>query len=354
MCKVLIFTDLSKVKNIKKLANVSAKHLLETESDGFGYAVQGESGVFGERTIRENFYSRLGKSELFVKLPIFDKTYNAFGKQGTVIGGGMFHGRTSTNNVNLTNTHPIRRNGWTLIHNGVVTNKGPDYVKKTTNDTEDLVHYMSTTGIKGIEDHLSGYYAFGALDPEGNMHVVKDSVANLYVALIKQIGSLVFGTTEEIIEDVMNEMKWTIGPIERVKDDVHMIFKMNGELIHNEAIKPRGYERAESIYASKSLGTSLHNWNDKYDYSGYDGNVSTSMTKDDKYIEHSYTNYFLELEEMDGSYTVFNMKGERIELSEFRSLSEYNKLQCTVVRGDGTVVDAEDYDTKKLYQGRTG
>lgn len=355
MCKILVFTNVAKVKDIKKLTNAAAEELLAWEKDGFGYAIQGEKGVYGERTTRDTFKTRLSKLDLVVKEPIFTQTWNNFGVESQAKGAALYHGRTSTNDKNLTNTHPIMRNDWTLIHNGVVTNLGPKYVKNTTNDTEDLVHYMSTEGIKSVEKNLSGYYAFASLDPKGNLHVVKDETAKLFCAWIKALDSLVFATNEDIITDVCKVMKYKVGPIEQVQDNIYMIFDSTGKLTHVQNITPKGYTYNESKHASRSLGAALghktesHFLNKSY-YDDYQSNVyDVSYDAIDTERENSYYAWLTEVENMDGSYTVLDEDEQRIELGEFRTMNEIQKTKCTIIRGDGTVCDHKDYFTERLH-----
>lgn len=356
MCKIMVLTNMSKVKDVKRLTNIAAEELLAYEKDGFGYAIQGEKGVYGERTTRDSFKTRLSKLDQVVKEPIFEKTWNNFGSESKAVGAGLFHGRTSTNDKNLTNTHPIIRNDWTLIHNGVVSNLGPKYIKTTTNDTEDLVHYMSTEGIKGVEKNLSGYYAFASLDPQGNLHVVKDSTAKLYVASIKSLDSLIFATTEDIIVDTCKTLKLKVGPIEQVKDDIYMIFDITGKLTHVETISPKGYSYNESRHASRSLGSAIghpiaskkyYDDRDYHDQGIYD---ASSYDMRDTEAADSYYAWLTEIEQMDGSYTVLDEDEQRIELGEFRTMNEIEKTKCTIIRGDGTVCDHKDYFTERLHK----
>lgn len=342
MCQILILTNTNRVKDPKRLANVVAEHLQETQRDGFGYSILGKQGLFGERTVRDKFQSRL-ESNLRVMGPFVKETYNSFGKVSQCFGGGIFHGRTSTNHKTLINTHPINKHDWSLIHNGVVTNLGPDYSKHTTNDTEDVLHHLVSGGIKAIEGYISGYYAVGAIDPKGNLHVIKDSTAKLYVAMNKTLGCLMFGTTETLIKDISKSMKYTIGPIEVVKDDIYMIFDKYGELTSHTEFKPKGYSIDESKYMSQSLGESDLDLYGSHDYVG-EGWPTTEV----KNVNESLEAYQEEIDNLDGSYTFFDWNNRPMSLEEFRQLDEVTKLDCLVIRGDGTIVDPQDYYTERI------
>jgi predicted glutamine amidotransferase len=338
MCQVLMLTNTFKIKNMKKTANVIAGVLQETQRDGFGYAVLGKQGVFGERSIRPKFESRLDMDTLQVHGPMVEPTYNQFGVVSQSLGGAIFHGRTSTNHKTLINTHPINLNNWSLIHNGVVTDLGPDYIKTTTNDTEDILHHLIHGGISAIEKNISGYYAVGAIDPKGNLHVIKDSTARLFVAMNKTLDCLVFGTTEELIQSVSKKLKWVIGPIEVVKNDTYMIFDKHGELKQCNSFKPLGYTVNESAWMGKSLG---------YDDTEYSYPNKEVLRLTDT-AEESIEAYREEIDHLDVSYTFKDWLGRSLSLEEFRNLDEVTKMDCLVIRADGTIVDALDYYTDKI------
>jgi len=340
MCKIITLTNLAKVKNLKKLADLACALVGESERDGYGYAIQGASGVFGERTLRPSDFDSSFKRPLFE--PSFSvQHYNRFGTKSKAIGAGLFHGRTSTNDATLINTHPIQKHNWTLIHNGVVSNHGPDYAMITSNDTEHLIEYMATIGSRGIEDHLTGYYAFTAIDPSGRLHVVKDATARLYTAKVMTIDSIIFATKESHITDLCRDMKWTASISSEVIDNTHLIFE-NGELVHQASIAPRGRTQTETRFASRSLGYDL---NDNWSAPLY----STAKTSDYDVSEQAF------LDEMDqfgdSSYTIKDYLGSIISLEVFNRLSDDDKLNCTVIRADGTIVDQTDYQIERLYEG---
>lgn len=351
MCKIIAFTNSTKL-NIKEVSTEASKLLLETEKDGFGYAVQGKDVVFGEKCIAPFFtYRMTTKNE--VKLPIVEIRQNKFGHYDKPTGGSVFHGRTSTNDKGLLNCHPMQREGWHLIHNGVVTDYGPVYNKTTTNDSEDVVHRLSQ-GIKAVEEHLSGYYAFAALGPDGNLHIAKDSVAQLYVAWINSLQTYIFATTRDLIEELCEALEVNHGPIDMLQNDIYMVFKGN-EMLSVQTIKPRGWTTYESRHASKSLGRSLHDW--ESDYGGgytypkesyYDATKGESLPKDSDLSsdeEHELTELMMELDNMDAGYVIKNGYGESISAHEFYKLDMVSQCECTITRPDGTRVDAE-----KLYE----
>ena len=323
MCKVVAFTNASKL-DVKKASEVIGNILLKIESDGFGYAVKGDQNTFGEKCIADRFTSRLKATNL-VKLPIIETRQETFGVADKPTGPAIFHGRTSTNDKGLLNCHPMIRDGWHLIHNGVVNDSGPKYFKHTTNDSEDLLQRL-ILGIEHVERDLTGYYAFCALDPMGRLHVGRDSIATLFIAWSTSIQSHIIATTEDLIEEICETLKIKVGPIDKIKDNCYLIFDGNG-LIHNQLIKPRGYDSRQAEWSHKSLGYEIHSVEKQYlnDYFNDDG--------------EAFEDRMRELDNIDDRYTIIDENGDLITAHEYHQLDEISKAQCIIEREDGTVIE---------------
>lgn len=349
MCKVLVLSNMKQVKSPDKLTNAIASAMSSREDDGFGYAIQGEGGVFGERCLEPNFFKTDFKSKI-LDLPFVDVEYNRFGVKSKPNGAGIFHGRTSTNDRTLLNTHPIIKNDWTLIHNGVVNNHGPAYQMETTNDTEHMVHYLSTTGISGIEKHITGYYACAAFDPKGQLHIFRDSIATLYVAQIDQINSLVFATTQGLIEEVCKTMKWSHSHIEPMKDNFYIILK-DGKTLTCQSIAPRGRTAVENKWSEASLGYQLN----EVTTTGFDSKFSETMPYNysiDKNLSEDEISFLHEVNDLaDAAYTFFDYDGNAIKHDEFLEYSTAEQLACVVIRPDGTTVNTVNYESETLWEG---
>lgn len=368
MCKVLAFTNTAKLP--KRAPGAIGRIINKIERDGYGYAVLGDNGVFGEKSVLPTFHSRLNATA-FIELPIIKPMHLVFGNKGSFQGPGIFHGRTSTNDKGLTNCHPMIRDGWHLIHNGVVTDHGPTYEMLTTNDSEHVLKHL-IDGIQSVEANLTGYYAFAAIDPEGRLHVARDGQATLYFARVKNIDSYVIGTTETLIREVLKALDLKLEtPIEMLKDNYYCIFKGN-TLVHQQAINPRGYSYTESKHASASLGRSLSTtstakvykgaseaWPGDYETYSYGyGEVYTRAGKarraerkakaraevttapafganDDLWL----TNY--EIENMDRSYSIYK-DGALVDLADFKRMALADQMECDIQRPDGTWVVLDD------------
>lgn len=346
MCKVMTLTNSSKIKNLEKFINTVRPLITSRDQDGFGWAAQGSKGIFGEKTTNVKTPYRLDSLAYAVKLPIVKRTYEAIGEKSKLSGSLILHGRTSTNVLGLVNTHPIQRDGWTLVHNGVVSNHGPEYTMQSENDTEHLAYWMANGGISKVEEHLSGYYAFAAFGPDSRLHVARDSKATLYIAWVSSIESYMVATTESLIKDTCAGMKWSHGPIDAIEDNIYMVFEGN-KLVQHTEIKPRGYDAKEASLMSKSLhylddapSASLAS---SFDSSDYAFRHETLETED-------MAELFLEEVEqrVDSSYTIYDQNDRQIDFYDFIRMDEVQKLQCSLVRPDGSMISADFYEEPKV------
>lgn len=362
MCKVLAFTNTSKI-NLRKHTNSIGNTLLKLERDGFGYAVQGAHGVFGEKSVAKTFHTRLYTTQE-ITLPVVKKLYSKFGTPSAPTGPSIFHGRTSTNDKGLLNCHPMQRDSWHLIHNGVVTDLGDEYKKHTTNDSEDVLHRLmegyrlmqdapaERKPMQEIEAHLEGYYAFTAIDPSGKLHVCRDDMATLFMAWSKELDTFIIATTASLLTSVARTLKAKIGPIDEIRENVYMVFNGN-ELIYSQEFEPLGCSYSQAAFSGASLGREIV-------VSGTSGNIvdatkgphvndwrserherGTSWQEKADAEESAYRVWRSEVDAMDASYTVYNEHGIQIDVTTFRKLDAITQELCTIVRPDGSVVGDE-------------
>jgi len=337
MCKIIAFTNSSKL-DIKKTSEAIGEILLGIEKDGYGYAVQGAENVFGEKCIAPKFSSRLNALNI-IDLPIVEKRQEVFGHADKPTGPAIFHGRTSTNDRGLLNCHPMQRKGWHLIHNGVVTDHGAAYKKTTTNDSEDLLHRL-TLGIGEVEKHLSGYYAFCAIDPKGRLHVARDTIASLYMALVPKLDSYIIATTEAILEATCKKLKLKFGPIDKLAGDTYSVFD-KGVMVSTQVIKPRGYDRVQAQYATLSLGRTIEasSYGAEYDLIG---GMTDQFTAPASAMEEEeeVAELMQEIAELDDSYEI-KLDGMPLSAREFYKLDNISQLACEIYRADGSRMELE-------------
>jgi predicted glutamine amidotransferase len=233
MCKIFAMTNTSDFKINAKFINAVKYQVCKTsDKDGFGWAAMDNLGnVGGERTIRPWNFKPLdqAKEKVVSKLPIVLKAHNSFGKTNLSKSKAFVgHGRLSTNDISLENTHPFFNGTTAMIHNGVVRDRLDKWKDlKTTNDTEILYNYWLENGIKAVENGVGGYYAFVTLEPDGTMHVVRDSQAMLYVSYCFTVNSYIFATTADIIIGVAKSMKWKCEAPEEMLPNTYAIFDGN-------------------------------------------------------------------------------------------------------------------------------
>ena len=344
MCKQVFFTNTSKL-SVAKLASVlyAANKGFTSERDGFGYVGRNSDGtLFGERYVSPNeFQFRLSRTILDAPFVARD-TSNYFGKLKTLKGPLLIHGRISTNTKGLENTHPFIKHDWSLVHNGVVETSQEAYDMISSCDTEHLIELMATQGISAIEKHISGYYAFGAIAPDGKLHVVKDNIASLYCAYVKHIDSYIFATTEDLIEDICEAGNWKYTTIEAILDNVHLVF--NGTKLESMSeIKPLGRSSYADSKASLSLGRELTqpwiaNKPDSLAETRVSHMTDTSWMRD----TYDYQDEFNEFKHITANHTILYVDGTEIDLEDFTWLPIYEKRKCTILNKAGEVVMFKD------------
>ena len=283
MCKIFTVTDASHLNvNSKFINSVRDAVCALSDKDGFGYSVLGSDGtISGERTIKPfnwkplQFTSQDTRTD---KLPIIEKTRNCFGEvkqKGNK--SFMAHGRLSTNNVNIENTHPFMNNKVSLIHNGVVSDFTNEVKSKltTTCDTEILLRYWEKGGMEAIEDNVTGYYAMIIQDKRGTTHVIRDSRASLYIAWCRTIKSYVIATTTDIIERVAKDMKWKVEHPELILDNTHAVFEGNN-IVYQQEIQPLVVSTTTSLDSLAARAFGSRDVMDDYDRYSYESNEGYS------------------------------------------------------------------------------
>jgi hypothetical protein len=361
MCKVLMLTNTSKVLNFDRLVSVSAA-ALKTQRDGFGYAAFADDlKVFGERTNAVNeFKSVLEVPASGLEFTDESDEQNSFGEVKNGARAAIFHGRISTNNKALVNVHPILKNEWALIHNGVVSNHGSKYPMTTDNDSEHVLHNFSEGGIKAVSKNLTGYYAFGAFDGLGNLHIVRDSIAKLYACKVGSIDSIVYGTTKELIKEVCAAMGFHgLSSMSLIKNDTYIVHKLDGSYEWSK-FDSRGRDEITDRFASLSLGHSLPSQPKSIEEyrAKWPALHATSQTAVVKYssrerkdiqnemiaecvVSHerlSLTNYFKFINSTKNTYYVLDSKGAQVPRKEFQAMSPVRQINFEVICAESHAV----------------
>lgn len=297
MCKIFAMTNMENVKLTHKFVSVVKNAVTGTgDNDGFGYAVLGENGdLGGERSIRPSRFTPSSNGfveKMIDKLPIVLRSSDSFGKIDNEHPRAFIgHGRLSTNEVSLQNTHPFTNDKVALIHNGVVSDMGAEEIElKTTCDTEILLRHWEKGGMKQIEENVSGYYAMAILDKGGQLHVVRDDRAMLWITYCRTVHSYMIATTQEILKSVAKKMKWQIEKAEEITENTYAVFEKN-EIVTNTPISPKkSYSNTLSAKAERAFGINQGSWNEtdaSFDeYPGY--REAMDKDRDDDFRQYGY------------------------------------------------------------------
>ena len=246
MCKLFILSDTSKLTRpqLSKMLKAAASQMGKTDDDGFGWAMLNGNKVVGERCLDpeyfENRFFNNGTVPSEFK-PIFeDWEAQSFGKLPQVFSGGLLvHARISTNEVGLHNTHPFINDNYALVHNGIVYNEGEHYEQKSTCDTEHILQHLTTHGVAGMVERVSGYYAVGALNKNtGELLVIKDATANLNACFVPSLSAMAFGTNGDQLHEILKAAGLVHTKIKSVKDNVALTFGRDGKLLSCVEITP--------------------------------------------------------------------------------------------------------------------
>jgi len=268
MCKIFVLTNTNKLttKQLENLIEKVSIPVTDNMSDGFGLAYSTENSFYAERWVSPNDFlmrkATVGPNDDALMLP---PLMDAFGEKTKASGGLLMHGRQSTNNVSLENTHPFINDRYALIHNGVVHNEGDAVLRLTDNDTEFLLIKYSQGGMERVSESLSGYYACGMLDAEnGNTIIFRDATARLYVAWFEKFETYVFATTKSIIIAAANSLGVKKFNVREAAENFHAVFDQNGKLLESTGFTPK--LRSFGALDKQSLGV-------EFDWTHYEQDV---------------------------------------------------------------------------------
>lgn len=274
MCRMIGFS-VRKPLSRAKIQKVTAKcrDLLEDQSDGFGYALSGgdikgithlrltSGNLLGYRTSNLGEWQKAGE-------PAFDS--HGVIKPCTA---GIYHGRISTNDLGVENTHPFVNESLALAHNGIVDYHGPERPKKGTCDSEDLFNAFTLgKGFSEFGKYFEGYAALLLLYPSGFMTFYRDETPTLYVARFKS-GYVVATSIKDatsLVTDVFKEKP----EVPFLAKAEHAIETVNGEIksvTHVGAMPSKSFAKDSlSLGRSKSSGKKDKDYDLGYDDGYYD------------------------------------------------------------------------------------
>lgn len=304
MCKLIAISGLTlkSTKQASALVAKSAELLGLSQKDGFGYSLKHQTGVYRERFLKPETCKGMGtmkasldalpKSLITLQKEGIDfDTKGVFPSKGVLKGNFIAHGRTATCDKVISNTHPFVGNiddkEWHIAHNGVVAWKGEKLPLQTTCDSEHLLNcFMYLKGEDSFKDNISGYAAIVGLDPSGDLFVLRDNKAPLYITYMKQLETFIICTDSShcnqlavLIASFYNLKNATYTEPVMLEKYVKHVFKASGEIdskYFEEFSATSPYISTASMYTSLgSAGASGYDkryqsraWDD-YDYDYY-------------------------------------------------------------------------------------
>jgi predicted glutamine amidotransferase len=320
MCKIFIATNTAKMtkKQLTALIDAVAKPITDAERDGFGLAYNTESGLYAEQWVNPNDFLakkiKRGPNDAVLMAP---PEHNVIGTNDSKhVGGLLVHGRTSTNNVSLINTHPFVNDRYALIHNGVVQNIGEHVERVSTNDTEFVLTHYTNGGMPKVAESLTGYYACGLIDKtNGNTIVFRDATARLNVTWLDKFQCYIFATNQKIIVAACKALGVKRYNVSEAQENFHAVFDVNGDLISRDSFEPK--KRSFGALDYKSLG-SASSYANSYE-SVWADDMPSYRRKDESSIEY------------------VNRDGMPISEEQFELLDWNEQAECQILQ-DGKLI----------------
>lgn len=174
-------------------------------------------------------------------------TFNKFLKQEHILGPTIGHNRAHTRGEpsDPENNHPMFGKKYCLVHNGMVHSMKnlPDYPYKGQCDTEVLLSYIETFGLKDAIPMIDGSAAIAIMDPLNKMFYLYKHTSPLVVTWFPN-KAFVFSSIEyplKKVSDILGiEKTWGIfSPCTTADFDEGQLFSINMETfeVHTEIIK---------------------------------------------------------------------------------------------------------------------
>lgn len=259
MCKIAIMPGITDatLENAWKFIKEMSEEMGLTDDDGWGYAaLDAEGKLFGERWFdpKDAFKHRNKGAPPEIALEekfgaFFKPTkeskvagYNDFGNvHEKSLRCAILHARRATCAKTMANLHPFVIGDTALVHNGVISNTEELAYKVSTCDSECiLTEYIKNDvvndlkNIQKMADKLQGSYACGVISKMADgtqiIDVFRDSFSKLRGYFIKELNTIVFGTTSHSadygpIVSACKDLRFTIVKEYEIPD--HRVVRLN-------------------------------------------------------------------------------------------------------------------------------
>ena len=295
MCQIIGISDIRGLdKNQISALALCARKLMESQKSGFGFAYSTKSRkkknhtYYVEKYVNPSQFKGIGtvgaSKQYFrdlegaINIPMLSS-----GHPDTPTGPMIIHGRTATNEVNLTNTHPFRKKGWAMVHNGVVEidlepedfapdKPEMDYLellksRYSSCDSEYLINsYAFGKGHHDWYDYIEGYAATMSIDPNNNLIIAKDDKAKLFISAIPKLNNaLVFSTVASYPHKLAQAINMTATSAFEMEGERAIRIEPNGGAIKVEKFSAMNRVSISHSAVNRSLGynasPSKKSWN---------------------------------------------------------------------------------------------
>lgn len=282
MCKVMMIAGIKpeNLPKVYKLAKNMAKAMSIVEDDGVGYAAITKDGqIYGEKWLNkdeafvthtqappdpivEKIQKMFENTVEWDKAPSVQNSYSAFGQRTNAAIQDtcalILHARKATSGGKvLENVHPfistpdfhadgsLLEPGVALIHNGSILNHDKLTKKMSTCDSEVILHeYMANSmyhnpwGVEQLAKTLVGTYTIGVLGSQmiddkwvPYLDIFKSN-KDLYGGWCPELETMVFSTSQHVLENAMKDSELTVKNIVKIKDGyLHRFNAITGERV---------------------------------------------------------------------------------------------------------------------------
>lgn len=252
MCKIFGLTSTASLAMpaLREMIGRSHKALTATQRDGYGFAIaSNDGGHYVEKwdnpanfpgpgewpKIRENLGGLPVEADCWTHGAMPEKTGGAF----------IAHARTATCSRGAINAHPHIRDGWALVHNGVVSPiKGKT---KPCDSVHILDSFITHKGGAKLHADVTGYLAVLGFTPQGRIFALRDERAPLVVAWVPSLAAWAFASNAELLAEIVkapHDKAYTVSP--------YNLAVFDGKKWANVEVKP--WQAAPSAKASKAFG----------------------------------------------------------------------------------------------------
>ncbi len=221
MCKLFAILDIENKHVANRFAAAAVPFVTKTDNHGLGIMRLGENGVHTRRwlAIPEPFREMGFAPQLQRYEAAFSSRFVEAGVESEELHAIAIHGRMATCEKTMANVHPFFSvpEGTALMHNGIINNPLKYTRKLSTCDSEALLWQYIEHEVRDNPDEIgnalngmNGYYAAIVFNNNGIVDIWRDDRADLVMAYVEGVGTIVCTTIDIINEAAKKEKKKVI------------------------------------------------------------------------------------------------------------------------------------------------